>query len=109
MLIPEFRKFRLASNYRPGVDSSFAGSSFAAEQQFSTSPLIVNPVHHANGVFEFDFTNRTVLNILVSTKVTLPFTKWTNLGPATSLGDGVFRFTDSGAMGQPRRFYMLHK
>ena len=93
------------------VDPSFAGSPFAAEQQFSTSPLLIHPIYHDNGVFEFDFTNRTALNfdILVATDVTLPSTNWTNLGPATALGGGLYRFTDAGAIGQPQRFYLLRE
>ena len=93
------------------VDTSFAGSPFAAEQQFTTSPLLINPVRHANGVFEFDFTNRTVLDfdILVATNVTLPSTNWTNLGPATSVGGGLYRFTDDDATSQLQRFYSLRE
>jgi hypothetical protein len=93
------------------VDTSFAGSDFAAEQQFSTSPLIVNPVHNANGVFAFDFTNQTALNfdILVSTNVMLRATSWTNLGPAILLGGGRYRFTDTAAVGQPQRYYLLRQ
>jgi hypothetical protein len=41
------------------VDTGFAGWPSAAEQQFTISPLLINPVHHANGVFEFDFTNQS--------------------------------------------------
>jgi len=91
------------------VDPSFAGSPFAAEQQFHTSLLLINPVRHADGVFEFDFTNRTTLSfdILASTNVTLPSTNWTNLGPATSLGGGLYRFTDSQATTNTQRFYLL--
>jgi hypothetical protein len=93
------------------VDPSFAGSPFAAEQQFSTGPLLINPVRHANGVFEFDFTNRTALNfnILASSNVTLSSTNWTNLGPATSLGGNLYRFSDAAATGQARRFYLLRE
>jgi hypothetical protein len=93
------------------VDPGFAGSPFAAEQQFSTGPRLIHPARHANGVFEFDFTNRTALNfdVLVSTNATLPSTNWSNLGSAASLGGGLYRFSDSVATGQPRRFYMLRE
>jgi hypothetical protein len=93
------------------VDTSFAGSPFADEQQFSIGPVIVNPIHHANGVFEFDFTNRTALsfNVLASTDVVMPSTNWANLGPATSLGGGLYRFTDASAIGQPQRYYRLRQ
>ena len=61
--------------------------------------------------FEFGFTNRTALNfaILVPTNVTLASTNWTNLGPAASLGGGLYRFTDAGATGQPQRFFLLRE
>jgi hypothetical protein len=93
------------------VDTSFAGSPFAAEQQFSTRPQLINPVRHANGVFEFDFTNLTALSfdVLISTNITLPLTNWTNLGPASSLGGDRYRFTDAGATSQPQRFYLLRE
>jgi hypothetical protein len=93
------------------VDTSFAGSPFAAEQHFSTSPLLINPVRHADGNFEFEFTNRTALDfdILVSTNVTLSSTNLANLEPATSLGGGLYRFTDADATYQPGRFYFLRE
>jgi hypothetical protein len=93
------------------VDTSFAGSPFAAEQHFSTSPLLILPLLQAEGVYEFEFTNRTGLNfaIFAATNVTVPLTNWANLGPATSLGDGLYRFTDAGAADQPQRFYLLRE
>jgi len=108
------------SNLTPGqtyywsvqaVDTGFAGSPFAAEQQFSTGPLLIHPIRHDTGVFEFDFTNRTALNfeILASANVRLPVTNWANLGLAISLGGGRYRFTDSGATGQLQRFYLLRE
>jgi len=91
------------------VDLSFAGSSFATEQQFSTSPLILNAARHANRVSEFEFSNRTALSfdILASTDPTLPPTDWICLGPAISLGGGLYRFTDAAATDPPQRFYRL--
>jgi len=124
LLVPQMGTARNGSttfyNLAPGqtyywsvqaVDTSFTGSPFAAEQQFNTSPLLANPIQQANGVFEFDFTNRTARNfdILVSTNVTLPSADWTNLGPAAALGGGRYRFTDAGAIGKPVRFYLLRE
>ena len=93
------------------VDTGFAGSSFAAEQRFSTAPLLVNPVQLADGVFQFVFTNRTTLNfdILASSDAALPLTNWTNLGPVTSLGGSLYRFIDAAATGQPLRCYVLRE
>jgi hypothetical protein len=46
-------------------------------------------------------------DVLVSTNAGLPLMNWTDLGPATSLGGGLYEFTDPGAIGQPQRFYRL--
>ncbi len=93
------------------LDTSFAGSPFAAESQLTTGPLVVNPIHFPGGAFEFYFTNQSVVNfdILVSTNISLPVSNWTDLGPAISLGGGYYQFTDTNAIGQPRRFYLLRK
>jgi hypothetical protein len=93
------------------VDTSFAGSAFAAEGQLFTVPLVVNPTHFSSGIFELYFTNQTALNydVLVSTNVALPVTNWQNLGPALPLGGGYYRVTDAGAIGQPRRYYVLRE
>ena len=121
LLVPRLgsvRKEFTVRNLAPGqtyywsvqaVDLSFAGSPFATEQQFSTSPLIVNAARPANRVFEFEFTNRTALSfdILASTNPTLPLTDWINLGPAMSLGGGLHRFTDAAGTDPPQRFYRL--
>ena len=48
-------------------------------------------------------------DFLVSTNGTLPSKNWKKLGPVTSLGDGQYRFTDGGATGQPKRFYLLRE
>jgi hypothetical protein len=39
--------------------------------------------------------------------VALPLAQWTVLGVPVSLGGGLYRFTDTGAMGQTQRFYIL--
>jgi hypothetical protein len=91
------------------LDTSFAGSPFATEQQFVFPPVLINPLRLPGGQFEFYFTNQTGLNfdVLVSTNVALPTSNWANLGPAISLGGGYYRFTDAGAIGQARRYYLL--
>lgn len=40
------------------VDSGFIGSPFAAEQQFSNGPPLINLVRHDDVVFEFGFTTK---------------------------------------------------
>jgi hypothetical protein len=91
------------------VDTSFAGSPFATEQQFVIGPRLFNPSRSAS-VFEFYFTNETGLtfDVLASTNVALPLVNWTNLGSnALSLGGGLYRFTNSAPASQPQRYYML--
>jgi hypothetical protein len=91
------------------VDTSFAGSPFAVEQQFTIAPRIIEPLLLGNGHFQFSFTNRssTVYEVLGTTNVALPLAQWTVLGPPVSLGGGLYRFTDTGAMAQAQRFYIL--
>ena len=93
------------------VDSSFAGSPFAAEGSFTIGPRLINPIQYSSGVFEFYYTNRSVLvpnyEVLASTNLALPVVDWTRLGSAIPLGNGLYRFTDIGAIGQPQRFYQL--
>ena len=93
------------------VDSSLAGSPFAAEAAFAISPRLINPIEYSSGVFEFYYTNRSILipsyEVLASTNLALPVVDWTRLGTAIPLGNGLYRFTDIGAIGQPQRFYQL--
>ncbi len=93
------------------VDSCFAGSPFAAEAAFAISPRLINPIEYSSGVFEFYYTNRSILipsyEVLASTNLALPVVDWTRLGTAIPLGNGLYRFTDIGAIGQPQRFYQL--
>ena len=92
------------------VDTSFAGSPFAAEQQFTVAaPRIIEPLMLGNGHFQFSFSNEAsvIYAVLGTTNVALPLAQWTVLGPPVSLGGGLYRFTDTGAMGQAQRFYIL--
>jgi hypothetical protein len=92
------------------VDTSFAGSPFAAEQQFTVAaPRIIELLMLGNGHFQFSFSNEAsvIYAVLGTTNVALPLAQWTVLGPPVSLGGGLYRFTDTGAMGQAQRFYIL--
>jgi hypothetical protein len=95
------------------VDTSFAGSPFAAEQRFALPPLLVSLIRYPNGTFEFHYTNQSAIltnfAVLVSTNLALAVTNWTSLGPALPLGGGLYRFTDLGAIGQPQRYYLLRQ
>ena len=92
------------------VDTGFAGSPFAAEQQFTVAaPSIIDLLMLGNGHFQFSFSNEAsvIYAVLGSTNPALPLAQWTVLGPPVSLGGGLYRFTDTGAMGQAQRFYIL--
>jgi hypothetical protein len=91
------------------VDTSFAGSPFAVEQQFTIGPRIFGPLLLGNGHFQFSFSNEAsvIYAVLGTTNVSLPVAQWTVLGPPVSLGGGLYRFTDTSASGQPQRFYRL--
>jgi hypothetical protein len=92
------------------VDTSFAGSPFAVEQQFTVAaPRIIEPLLLGNGHFQFSFTNQSsaVYEVLGTTNVSLPVAQWSVLGLPTHLGGGLYQFTDTGAMGQAQRFYIL--
>jgi hypothetical protein len=93
------------------LDSSFAGSPFATEEQFTIGPLLADLTRYPAGVFEFYFTNQSALNfdVLVTTNVALPVGNWENLGPAIHLGGGRHRFTDTGAIGETQRYYRLRE
>jgi hypothetical protein len=92
------------------VDTSFAGSPFAAEQQFTVAaPRIIELLMLGNGHFQFSFSNEASVfyEVLGTTNVALPLAQWNVLGLPVPLGGGLYRFTDTGAMGQAQRFYIL--
>ncbi len=91
------------------VDSGFVGSAFAAEQQFTIDPLLINPVRHANGVFEFGFTSTPGASFvaLATTNLSLSLSNWTLLGSPTEIAPGQFQFTDLQAPNNPQRFYRV--
>jgi hypothetical protein len=91
------------------VDTSFAGSPFAVEQQFTIAPRIIEPLMLGNGHFQFSFSNEAsvIYAVLGTTNVALPLAKWTVLGPPVSLGGGLYRFTDLLATNHAQRFYLL--
>jgi len=62
-----------------------------------------------SGAFQFAFTNLAdvTFNIFATTNVALKATQWLNLGPATSVTDGLFQFADPDGANTGRRFYQL--
>ena len=93
------------------VDAGFAGSPFAAEEQFSIPPVLFGAVLPGNGQFQFSFTNLSsvIYEVLGTTNVSLPVAQWTVLGLPTSLGGGLYQFTDVLAPNHAQRFYLLRQ
>jgi hypothetical protein len=91
------------------VDSGFAGSPFAAEQQFSIRPLLINPVRHEDGVFEFSFTANSGASFtaVAATDASVSFNDWTVLGVVPEISPGHYQFTDAQVTNHPRRFYRV--
>jgi hypothetical protein len=92
------------------VDTSFAGSPFAAEAQLTALPIL-EPIRLANGVFHFSFNNNLSGTWLVraTTNLALPVGSWDNLGFPSPLGGGLYEFDDALAPYYTKRFYVLQK
>jgi len=98
------------------VDTSFAGSSFAAEQQFTVAaPRIIELLMPGNGHSHFSFSNEAsvIYEVLGTTNVAMPLTQRTVLGPPVSLGGGLYRtihtaFDSSESFTEDRRWIYLH-
>ena len=93
------------------VDTSFAGSPFAVEQQFTIAPRLFQPLWPGNGPFQFSFTNpgSAVYEVLGTTNASLPVAQWSVLGLPTNSGGGLYRFTDLLATNHTQRFYLLRQ
>jgi len=61
------------------------------------------------GSFRSGFSNADGASFTVwaTTKVALPLSNWTLLGPPTELSLGQYRFTDSNATNHPQRYYRV--
>src|SRR6185503_11254282 len=93
------------------LDTSFAGSPFAVEQQFTIGLRIFEPLLLSNGHFQFSFTNQSsaVYEVLGTTNASLPVGQWSVLGLPTHLGGGLYQFTDLLAPNHAQRFYLLRQ
>jgi hypothetical protein len=91
------------------VDSGFAGSPFAAEEQFSISPLTINSVRLASGIFEFGFTAMPGMSFtaLAITNLSQASGHWDELGVVPEVAPGQYQFTDPAASNHPQRFYRV--
>jgi hypothetical protein len=61
------------------------------------------------GTFRFTFPNpdNVAWTVLATSDISQPMANWTVLGAATSVGGGVYQFTDTTATGVPIRYYRL--
>jgi hypothetical protein len=91
------------------VDSAFAGSPFAVEQQFNTTQLVIDSMQYANGVFEFSFTGTpgATYTALATTNASLDLSNWTAPGGVSEISPGQFRFTDPQASNNRAGFYRV--
>jgi len=62
-----------------------------------------------DGSVQLSFTNTPGLSFTAysTTNLSLPFTSWSDLGPATEVSDGLFQFTDTIGTNDPQRFYRI--
>ena len=70
-------------------------------------PKLINPTMTTNGVFQIGITNvdsNSIITVLTSTNVSLPFSNWTVLGAPSNVAPGLKQFTDTNAT-DPVRFY----
>ncbi len=99
-------------NSTPNESAVDSGAAYI----FTTAAVVPSPMINpqsltvlGNGAFQFTFPNadNTAFNVLATSDVSLPTSNWTDLGNATSIGGGVYQFTDPAATGFIRRFYQL--
>jgi len=89
------------------VDSAFAGSPFAVEQQFTTSPLLIQSATYADGIFEFTFTATPGASFSVLATTNLILNDWSLLGTPAETSPGHFQFIDQPDQAAPSRYYSL--
>ena len=72
-----------------------------------TPPTLSGAKMLSNGVLQFAFTNTpgASFTVLSTTNLSLPFTNWTVVGPATNTAPGQFQFTSPPMTNDPQRFY----
>src|SRR5262245_13658445 len=83
------------------------GSILAGPATAQANPLLFQPVLLGNGHFQFSFTNESdlIYEVLGTTNLSLPLNQWNVLGLPTSLGGGLYQFTDALAPSHLQRFY----
>ncbi len=61
----------------------------------------------SNGAVALTTVSDTPFNVVANPNVAAPSNQWINLGPATTIGPGVYEFTDTTATNNPYRFFRL--
>jgi hypothetical protein len=93
------------------VATNSAGSSLGSDLSFTTLAITapqLTGVTNSNGAFGFRFANTVGASFTVwgSTNLDRPFSQWANLGPASVVSPGQYRFIDSNAT-NGQRFYQV--
>ncbi len=91
------------------MDSAFAGSPFAPEQQFSTRQLSINPIRRSDELFELNFTAvpGATFTTLAAANFALGPTNWVVLGTVMEISPGQYRFVDRDTTNNASRFYQV--
>jgi hypothetical protein len=91
------------------VDSGFAGSPFAAEQQFRAGSLIIDSFSYAAEGFEIRFSGApgASFTVLATTDLSSGTTNAIALGTANEIASGQFRFIDPQPSANQMRFYRV--
>jgi len=99
--------FALATVFVNGIASLSSLVNVTAGMPAAT--MLVNPIRLPNGNFEFSFSNvpGALFTVLTSTDPDVPLSSWTPIGGVTEISPGQFKFSDSQAAIQGRRFYRV--
>ena len=95
------------------MDTSFAGSPFATEAQFTTStnslPVALKPTYDTNGVVEFSFVSAPgkAFSVVATTDASVPLTNWSVVGAVIEISPGSYQFKESEASNHAQRFYRV--
>ncbi len=87
--------------------NALTGASGVYVTSLPSPPNLIGATLSANGVFQFSFTNshpNASFSVWESTNPALPLVDWTDIGAASSLGGGMFQFTDTQATNSQRYY-----
>ena len=111
MVLPHLRPRQTYYWSVQAVDTSFAGSPFAPEQQFNSSQVqvVISKTRYTNDVFEVGFSGTPGghFTVLTTTNASLPLNNWTHAGTVTEASPGKFEFKDTEASNHSQRVYRV--